>query len=123
MASRCPLAKPLKPFELKDWELKFFSHATIEPNFGSSVHGVLWDLSPICEETLDIFEGYPTYYTKRLWDQDDEEFFFYEMELYRQGSPRQSYIDNIREGYDQWGLPVEALSKSLRNAIHTDIYN
>lgn len=107
MAFRCPDATPVKPLMLRDWELVFYSHATIEQMSGAVAPGVLWKITPHCEQTLDIFEGFPTYYTKRTWNQDGLEFFFYEMAHFRQGHPSVQYIDNILEGYDQWGIKYD----------------
>ena len=52
MEIRCPNARPVGAFELRDWQLELYSHATIQPNPGQSVHGVLWDLTPECEQAL-----------------------------------------------------------------------
>ena len=38
--------------------------ATIEPLPGSQVHGLLWKLTPECERSLDVYEGYPRLYEK-----------------------------------------------------------
>lgn len=113
MRYRCPDAISIGPFILKDWELKFYNHATIEPKFGASVPGVLWRLTEMCETTLDIFEGFPIYYKKRLWDQDDYEFFFYEMNDPCHGEPNPYYVNGIREGYEDWNLPTKYLDRSL----------
>jgi gamma-glutamylcyclotransferase (GGCT)/AIG2-like uncharacterized protein YtfP len=113
MESRCPLAVPVKSYALRDWELVFHSHATIMPKSGAVVHGALWDITEYCEESLDMFEGYPYYYSKRQWIQDGESIFFYEMMPPHTGYPSHSYIENISEGYDQWGLPVLKLADAL----------
>lgn len=98
---------------LRNWELQFFSHATIDFKADSTVVGVLWELTPQCEEQLDLYEGYPHYYVKKSWKQDDHEFFFYQMAGFRHGSPSLSYIQNISEGYRQWNLPMGLLLQSL----------
>jgi hypothetical protein len=71
MQFRCPDAQSRGAFLLRNWELQFYCHATIEPRSGSAVAGVLWALTPECEYSLDRFEGFPDYYTKRTWQQDD----------------------------------------------------
>lgn len=113
MAWRCPAARPIGAFELRDWQLEFYNHATIEPGLGKSVHGVIWDLTPDCEQSLDMFEGYPIYYSKRSWDQDGHRFFFYVMNEPSAGSPTRSYIMGIADGYLQWQLPVASLGQAL----------
>ena len=62
MAWRCPKACPVGAFELRNWQLELYCHATIEPKQGSSVHGLMWELTEDCERSLDVFEGYPSYY-------------------------------------------------------------
>lgn len=116
MSWRCPQAEALGAFELRDWQLEFYSHATIEPTKNSSVHGVLWMLTDECERALDAFEGYPTYYTKRSWYQDGHWFFFYEMAGYKQGLPSEGYIRGIVEGYHQWKLPQKTLQQALERS-------
>jgi gamma-glutamylcyclotransferase (GGCT)/AIG2-like uncharacterized protein YtfP len=113
MAYRCPEARPVCNYFLRDWELKFYSHATIEPNPGSEVAGVLWHITPECEAYLDAFEGFPDYYTKRSWVQDGEHIMFYEMTNFRRGQPTLGYISDIRSQYHHWHLPVQYLNRAI----------
>lgn len=113
MSWRCPCALAQGSFVLRDWELKFYSHATIEPKKGASVSGVLWEITPDCELSLDIFEGYPNYYTKRTWIQDGVQFFFYEMTGPKSGRPSEGYVLDIAESYAFWRLPQKLLTESL----------
>ena len=113
MAWRCPRAQPIGAFELHHWQLELYCHATIEPKQGNSVHGVLWELTPECEQALDVFEGFPSYYTKRTWNQGGQWFFFYEMTDPKSGTPSQGYIQRIANGYHQWRLPQPKLKEAL----------
>jgi gamma-glutamylcyclotransferase (GGCT)/AIG2-like uncharacterized protein YtfP len=113
MEFRCPRAVPVKPLLLRGWRLEFFNHATITQHGNSQVPGALWALTPECEAALDAFEGYPYYYSKRTWIQDDLQFFFYVMNDEKSGAPSPGYVNNIREGYTQWGLPKAILDQSL----------
>ena len=115
MAWRCPKALASTSFVLQDWALKFYSHATIEPRRGAEVAGVLWEITPECESSLDAFEGYPSYYTKRTWIQDNTQFFFYEMTSPKSGRPSEGYVLDIRDSYDFWKLPRELLTQSLHD--------
>ena len=111
MAWRCPASRPVGAFTLKDWELEFHSHANIRPVNGSSVPGVLWAITPDCEASLDAFEGFPDYYTKRSWVQDGQHIMFYEMADFKRGQPTPGYINDIRSAYYHWHLPVEYLDQ------------
>ena len=115
MKWRCPDARARGAFVLRDWELKFYNHATIEPDKGSAVHGVLWDITDQCERNLDMFEGFPSYYTKRTWIQDGTQFFFYEMTSPKSGTPSEGYVLDIRDSYDFWGIPRQSLTQTLND--------
>jgi gamma-glutamylcyclotransferase (GGCT)/AIG2-like uncharacterized protein YtfP len=112
MAWRCPQALARGAFVLRDWKLKLYSHATIEPHKGATVSGVLWEITADCELSLDIFEGYPSYYTKRTWIQDGVQLFFYEMTDPKTGRPSQGYVQDIEESHQFWGIkqPMEICS-------------
>ena len=66
MARRCPAAQVVGPVTLENYELAFrgSGFATIVPKNGSVVHGLLWSITPLCEQALDRYEGYPRHYTK-----------------------------------------------------------
>ena len=113
MAWRCPLASNPRPYVLQDWQLKFYTHATVEYSPGDSVWGILWDITRDCERSLDAFEGFPVYYTKRTWRQDRDKLFFYEMASYREGTPSQGYIEDIRQVYRYFNQPFDHLIQDI----------
>jgi len=115
MSWRCPKARASQAVILRDWELRFYSHATIEPKKGATVAGVLWEITEVCEQSLDAFEGFPNYYTKRTWIQDGRQFFFYEMTSPKSGRPNQGYVLDIAESYAFWQLPQTLLTESLHD--------
>jgi gamma-glutamylcyclotransferase (GGCT)/AIG2-like uncharacterized protein YtfP len=115
MKSRCPTAKPLDSLILKGWELEFFHHATIKKSRGSTVPGALWELTPEDEESLDRFEGFPHYYIKKTATQNGKTFFFYVMNEGKEGYPSRGYVDDIADGYRQWGLPINAIERAIHN--------
>lgn len=115
MKYRCPGAVAVRQFDLRDWELKFYNHATILPRHSRHVPGVLWEITEDCKYSLDLYEGYPTYYTKRNWRQDGLDFFFYEMTPNNSnGWPGSSYVSNIADSYRYWNIPDNALEAALR---------
>lgn len=65
MAYRCPAAQVVGPVVLEGYELLFRGNAsgngvaTIKPKEGQQVHGLLWRITPGCERSLDLYEGYP----------------------------------------------------------------
>jgi len=109
MALRCPGARPYRSFSLRGWQLDFATHATIRPHPGRTVQGALWRITPECEQSLDRFEGFPKYYSKRILEQDGYEFMVYVMNNPQFGSTYWSYVDLIAEGYMDWNLDTEPL--------------
>ena len=65
MAYRCPAASVVENVKLEGYRLTFCGRgkgsgvATILPEEGSQVEGVLWKITPECEKSLDFYEGYP----------------------------------------------------------------
>jgi len=114
MKSRCPLAEPVHKMTLRGWRLDFGHHATIIRDPNAVCDGFLWKITEYCEENLDAFEGYPTYYEKVYLEQDGLPFMAYEMvDIARGAYPMQSYIELLREGYDNWGLDHQLLDDAL----------
>ena len=134
MAARCPAAQVVGPAVLDGYELLFRGNrrgtgvATIEPLLGSQVHGLLWKLTPECEQSLDVYEGYPRLYEKediavRTGDGKDVTVMVYIMtgELWRDPAiPSPAYYGGILEGYRQNGLPVSELEAALKN-VHDEV--
>ena len=115
MQYRCPRATRLMPYTLRDWRLSFSGVATIQPSPGDSVDGALWEITPECEKSLDLFEGYPTLYRKQIIKTDEGEIMFYVMNHDYPSEPSVGYLMTIAEGYQDWGLPLE----NLFNAVKT----
>ena len=122
MAHRCPRARPFQSFYLRGWQLDFATHATIRPNPGRSVPGALWRITDDCEASLDAFEGYPLYYSKRILAQDGYEFMVYVMNRPQYGSTYWSYVDLIAQGYQDWNLDTGPLWQQV-DQILLPVYN
>lgn len=70
MAHRCPGACPIGTGVINNYQLMFKgsktgSYATIEPAGGYTVPVLLWAISASNENSLDLYEGCPTFYYKR----------------------------------------------------------
>ncbi len=124
MAQRCPEAEVVGPVTLPDHELlfRYSGVATIRPKKDSVVHGLLWNISPRDERSLDYYEGFPTLYDKQqveVQDMDGNAIPVMAYVMTRERSrepapPPEFYYEGIKEGFVQNGLPVEALEQSLR---------
>lgn len=122
MYMRCPQARQFQSFYLRGWELDFATHATIRPNPAKTVAGALWRITEDCERSLDVFEGYPVYYDKRILAQDGYEFMVYVMNDPKFGSTYASYVDLIESGYEDWRLDKELLWTAV-DKIQIPVYN
>lgn len=109
MANRCPAAEPIQALELRDWQLAFNGVATILPKDGSVVHGALWEITRDCEDSLDMFEGFPYLYSKINLEQDGYQFMAYVMNEDIPAPPSRGYLNTIAEGYRHWNLPTAKL--------------
>ena len=126
MRFRCPDAVPVMPVVLRDYELSFRGHsgvATILPKEGANVPGLLWDLTPACEQALDHYEGYPHLYDKEtVWVRDQTTGDSYRVMAYImtpqnaeiRKEPSPWYFNGILQGYKQNGMPVQPLYDALR---------
>jgi len=128
MAYRCPQAKLIGPSEVEGYELLFKgsltgAYATIEPQKDSIVPVLIWEISEKDEEHLDRYEGYPTFYDKKilkvLLEGRDLEAMAYIMDERRQlGRPTDQYYRVLDRAYQKYGFDkkilMEAFSKSIR---------
>ena len=80
MKYRCPAAEVVENVRLEDYRLAFRGRApgngvaTVLPEKGSCVEGVLWKITEACEKSLDFYEGFPSFYRKesiRVKNQDE----------------------------------------------------
>lgn len=126
MAYRCPDAEVVGPVTLENHELLFRrgGFATIAPKEGETVTGLLWSITPECEQSLDRYEGYPRFYDKRpvtVRDSQGQELsvMAYIMdERFREPMlPACSYYHGILEGYRQNGMPTEPLKRAWEHCV------
>ena len=130
MAQRCPDAQVVGPVTLENYELLFRGNlrgagvATIAPREGSTVHGLLWNITPECERSLDYYEGYPHLYGKEPvtvhgHDGQEHTVMAYVMtELCKEPSiPSFDYYNGILEGYRQNGLPTQPLKQAGEHCV------
>jgi hypothetical protein len=112
---------------LKDWELVFRYHATIEPREGSTVPVLVWAISERDEARLDRYEGYPRYYVKKYLSVPVQapmgrlnvRGMVYIMTDGRPVTPpSDGYYGIIEEGYERFGFDRRILRHALDEAIY-----
>jgi len=115
MSQRCPNAVSIGRYDLVDHRLVFRGVADVEVSYGDVAQCVLWDITPECEEELDILEGYPSFYGKKYVtvtvNGKEHEAMVYQMtgEYVHYSSPNMYYQEMLEEGYKAHGLDVEQI--------------
>ena len=133
MAQRCPDAEIVGPVRLENYELRFrgSGFATVAPKKGSTVHGLVWKLTPNCEQSLDRYEGYPHFYYKTELELPLAEtgkkltaFVYIMHEERRLGIPTSAYVSTCKFGYTIFGFDFkyldEAYEKSLKGVANNE---
>ena len=110
MAHRCPAAVSLGVAELDEYELVFRGCADIRPCTGTTMEGVLWDITDDCLLALDVLEGYPNYYTRYevpvFHNGEWKDALVYKMEGGDIFPPSAGYLRILFEGYSEHGADV-----------------
>jgi len=115
MASRCPGSVSIGRVDIPDYRLVFRGVADIEYSPGDVLQTVMWDITPACEDALDILEGYPTFYTKKYLNVDINgkmyEAMIYQMvgDRLDYSHPNRYYQQMLEEGYQDHGLDLNQI--------------
>lgn len=114
MQFRCPDAKVYATGVIENYRLSYKGsrsgyYLTIEPADGYTVPVTLWEVSKKDEQSLDRYEGFPTFYRKenlkvRLADGTAQEAFAYIMNGHQYGVPSYSYYMTCLDGYRHFGF-------------------
>lgn len=127
MEERCPGAIPYQTGTLQGWELVYRGvdpdkvYATIIKKEGASVPVAVWKITEEHEKSLDEYEVYPVLYFKEdvevtLDNGKPLTAMVYIMtESAVPGTPSDTYIRTIREGYEDFGLDRSVFETSLQN--------
>lgn len=130
MEFRCPAAVVKENVRLDGYRLAFCGKhpgcgvATILPEQGSHVDGVLWKITPECEHSLDRYEGYPYLYGKEAVCVQNEAgesmtvmvYVMKENHAICTSAPSQVYLKGILEGCRQNGIPMKNVKDAVQQA-------
>lgn len=113
MAFRCPEAEVVGVVRVDDYRLTFCGSsyagvATILPQPGSHVDGVLWRISEADEKHLDFYEGFPRLYGKEPIEVTDHNGQKMTVMVYTMNSPFKECLMPPSEGY------LDCISKTRR---------
>ena len=120
MAYRCPKAKPMGGFYLPNHRLIFRGVADFRVDKDAILPVVLWQITDDCLAALDMLEGYPDHYDRRVINR---EWIIYDMNgnknhLYK---PSGGYYNMIQDGYKYFGLDDYNLRSAKRDAELSDV--
>ena len=118
MKRRCKDSFFLKKYELKNYKLNFRSKyraADIERKKNSIVPGGLFEISKSDEKKLDIYEDYPTLYSKIYFKYYNKKVMTYIMNKKTKFRyPTEKYLNVIKQGYKDCKLNNKYLIKALQ---------
>lgn len=131
MEHRCPTAKAVGMAKIADHRLVFKgsktgAYFTIEPQKERDVPVVVWEVLENDERSLDVYEGYPVFYYKRMLEVEMEcmetkemrkvNAFVYIMDEKRSyGIPTRNYVQGCAEGYKSFGIDLDYINQALKD--------
>ena len=122
MKRRCKDSYFIKKIILKDYSLTFrskYGAADIEEIKGKKVYGALYDISKSDERKLDMYEEYPTVYTKMFFKYKDQKIMTYIMpKKTKIAAPTARYLNIIKQGYKDCNINMKSLNAALQHLKH-----
>ena len=111
MVCRCPNADVYKVGYINGYRLTFRNggFANIEKSEGDRVPVLLWIITEQCEEALDHYEGYPSFYIKQNIP--------VEIDCRKMRPPTEYYYRGIERGYESNGMPTEELKAAFERCM------
>jgi gamma-glutamylcyclotransferase (GGCT)/AIG2-like uncharacterized protein YtfP len=118
MGYRCPAALSLGVATLVDHEFRFATHADVVEYPGYNTQGVLWEITDDCLKSLDVLEGFPTYYERKLATvihrgRTIEALVYYMVGDRPDALPSKGYLDMLNQGYKEHGVSTDQIKLSL----------
>ena len=132
MEIRCPGATAIGTAAIRDYQLMFKgsktgSYLTIEQSKGASVPVGVWQVDHTHEQSLDVYEGYPSFYYKVEMPIMCIDFsgqarklkaFVYIMDERRHlALPSDAYVRTCSQGYRDFGLDLSKLKEAYKISL------
>ena len=128
MKYRCPAAEVVENVRLENYRLAFRGRApgngvaTVLPEKGSYVEGVLWKITEACEKSLDFRRSSDLFYGKETIQVKDQAGTAREVFVYTMNSPHKDvpakpskfYLDGILEGCKDNQIPTEPVMEAVK---------
>ena len=116
---RCIGSKYLRTIFLKGYKLSFchpnklnkYGYANIVKKKRSKVPGAIWKITEKHEKILDRYEEFPNSYKKEYFYLNGKKIMFYIMNKWFVKKPPESYINTIKEGYNDCNIDIKYANK------------
>ncbi len=126
MAYRCRSAKPIGSINIKDYRLVYkgsadqYSYLTLEQSKNSIVPLGLFEVSYSDILSLDVYEGYPTFYSKyyipiKINGKVKKAIIYIMNKNFDYYLPSEEYIDICNKGYEHFGFDKNILKQALED--------
>lgn len=107
---------------VRDHAFRFAVHADVFPEPGTITHGVLWELDDQQLASLDIREGYPRYYDRKIvtveaGGQSYDAWMYFMTPGHPVAEPYESYYEMLTRGYTTFGVPLKQIIDARRDAV------
>lgn len=123
MQARCPLAVPVGTVTVSGLNLVFRGVADVEFKRDTQVPLGLWKITEDCEQALDAYEGFPRMYGKETISIKglQESLGCNKVLIYTMNStdiypPCMSYLNAIKQGYEDFGLDATHLMYAVKDS-------
>ncbi len=121
MRQRCPTAEPVGRANLVGFRLVLRRYADVEPDRAGLVPGVVWRIRRADEAALDQYEGFPIVYGKEhhtvtLLHGEQACVMLYRMVHGATAPPPVGYLESVRQGYADFGIPAGTLDAAVDRA-------
>lgn len=119
MGRRCPTAKVIGIGFIRNYKLTFRGVATIEQSEKQEVPVAVWKIEKSDEIALDKYEGFPSLYRKEWVDVELKDktvnAMVYIMNRGNPHMPSTTYLEKIRQGYEDCGLDLLYLKEAIKD--------
>lgn len=127
MTMRCPNAEFIGVATLYNHQFRFAGHADIIKSCNDHVDGALWKITDDCLHNLDILEGYPNYYNRKIVTVESDSIKFIAWTYYMNNSvsamPLEYYWNCVCEGYTTYNIPKNQLYRALNDLYNQNLTN
>jgi gamma-glutamylcyclotransferase (GGCT)/AIG2-like uncharacterized protein YtfP len=106
---------------VRDHAFRFALHADVYPQDGANTYGVLWEIDDEALASLDVREGYPYYYDRKMVTVEAngttyQAWMYYMTPGHPERVPSKGYYDMLHRGYTTFNVPLEQIEQAFERA-------